>query len=1212
MKTRILMTLMALMVGTTLTAQTISDPYSLNFRTATVVPEANAEAWLTNINPAIEASFSQQFYKIIQFHTIPSNDLKQTLAEAGVTLLDYIPRNAFYAAFANDFDAPALQDAGIRAIVDVESDWKRSPLLYEGNFPGYALQEGGKISVLISWYANLEADAVIADLLGKGYQFIDRYDYGHYANFIIPVNQIEATAELPYVISLEPVNPEPEPENNTGRTLHRTNALSSDYTTGRHYDGTGVHVMLQDDGIIGPHVDYEGRIGAQNLGFNNGDHGDHCAGIIMAAGNIDPLARGNAPGADIYVYSANNYPGFTAIPTVYASLDMRITSTSYGDGCNTGYNSLARTLDQQVRNYASVMHVFSTGNSGTSNCGYGAGSGWGNITGGHKVGKNVISVANLNYTDGLATSSSRGPAHDGRIKPDLAAKGSEVWSTVDVNEYDHKSGTSMACPGVAGTLASLYHAYRDIYGGDDPTGGLAKAILLNTAEDLGNPGPDFKFGWGRINARRAVEVMEDGRFDSAVINQGDVVTLPVNVPSGTAQVRVMVYWTDYEATINTNWALVNDLDMTLTDPSNTTWLPWKLSHYPHPDSLNMPAYRGVDDRNNMEQVTLDNPATGTYTVEITGTSVPQGPQTCYIIWEFIPEEVVLTYPVGGESLVPGENETIRWDAFGEANSFTLEYSADNGATWDTIADGISGSDRFFTWTVAAGATGTGLVRVGDGNSVSQSEAPFTVLGVPCNITIDWACTDAIHVSWGAVPGATSYDVMVLGEKYMEVVGTTDQTQFTYEAAGLNDATWVTVRALGPEDAVGRRAYAIEKAVGTSNCAPTDAMLASIPSASWGIFPAILTVEPQSVTIEVYNNGTESITNPTVKFKLNNDTPFSETLSGTIDPGESAMHTFAQTIDISQTGSYVIRAWVEYGPDQNPDNDFLEIPVEVVESECISVGYVQNFDGWDNCASAPICEMYSCAVTDGWLNLTNEEYDDHDWRTYSGPTATAQTGPVYDHTTGTYDGKYLYIEPSLFCFNKEALLHTPCVDITNGVATKANLWVHAFGANLGWLHVDLFDGSGIYRDIIDPIEGSQANEWQELEIDLSPWAGEVIQLQFRGVTACDEKGDLAIDDFSLTDITADDPGILASEQSTLRLYPNPARDLVTVVVPRTTENNYQLRISSLFGQTILDQPLGIRNSGIREQINIQSVPAGVYVVEVMGSTERFVSRLIVTK
>ena len=67
------------------------------------------------------------------------------------------------------------------------------------------------------------------------------------------------------------------------------------------------------------------------------------------------------------------------------------------------------------------------------------------FTGGHKAGKNVVCVGNLTSTDGLANSSSRGPAEDGRIKPDVCAKGTGVYSTIDVNSYAYKTGTSMSC-----------------------------------------------------------------------------------------------------------------------------------------------------------------------------------------------------------------------------------------------------------------------------------------------------------------------------------------------------------------------------------------------------------------------------------------------------------------------------------------------------------------------------------------------------------------------------------------------------------------------------------------------------------------------------------------------------------------------------------------------------------------------------------------------
>ena len=68
------------------------------------------------------------------------------------------------------------------------------------------------------------------------------------------------------------------------------------------------------------------------------------------------------------------------------------------------------------------------------------------------MGKNVIAVGNVNDDDIIRNSSSRGPATDGRIKPDICAKGTSVYSTIDENDYSYKTGTSMACPGIAGSL----------------------------------------------------------------------------------------------------------------------------------------------------------------------------------------------------------------------------------------------------------------------------------------------------------------------------------------------------------------------------------------------------------------------------------------------------------------------------------------------------------------------------------------------------------------------------------------------------------------------------------------------------------------------------------------------------------------------------------------------------------------------------------------
>ena len=192
------------------------------------------------------------------------------------------------------------------------------------------------------------------------------------------------------------------------------------------------------------------------------------SGTLIGAGNLNPNNMGMARGSELFVV---NYVGsFLDSNTTMLINDgsIQITNSSYGDGCNDGYNSRARTVDSQINTEPTLLHVFSTGNSGTSNCGYGAGSGWGNITGGHKQGKNVIAVASTDFSGDLSGFSSRGPATDGRIKPDIAAHGEDVTQTTPNNNYTTSSGTSFSAPGLAGVSAQLYQVYMEANGGTLP------------------------------------------------------------------------------------------------------------------------------------------------------------------------------------------------------------------------------------------------------------------------------------------------------------------------------------------------------------------------------------------------------------------------------------------------------------------------------------------------------------------------------------------------------------------------------------------------------------------------------------------------------------------------------------------------------------------------------------------------------------------------
>lgn len=821
--------------------------------------------------------FHDRFFRIVVFETIPSNEEKAALRESGITLLDYLPQNAYYASISTSVDWSALENA---TVIEIAPEYKQSELLRDKNYPHWTLFGTDQIELIGFYFDPFSQEDAQKQLATIGGTVAAYDDYQKTMHVRVPLTALDALFTLDGFYYFETLPDMPEPENLAGRTDHRSNTLWTEYPGGLTYNGEGVTVMMQDDGFIGPHIDYTGRIDQTDCfgcsTSTSDTHGDHVSGTIMGAGNLNPEYRGMAHGVELKVYNSSD-ANYTLFPGLFDNEGVVITSKSYSNGCNAGYTSLSQLLDQQVYDRPQLTHVFSAGNSGTDDCGYGAGTGWGNITGGHKVGKNVIAVGNLSSTDFLANSSSRGPAEDGRIKPDICAVGTSVTSTGPDNIYFTISGTSMACPGVSGTIAQLYQAYRDLNGGNDPDAALIKSSILNTGEDLGNSGPDFKYGWGRINALRAYEVVSNNQYISSSISQGGTNTHSITVPAGVSELRIMTYWTDYEGSTSAAIALVNDLDMIVTDPNAIDFQPWVLDHTPNAANLDSPAQPGSDHLNNMEQVTIQDPASGTYTVTIDGYAIPQGPQNYYVVYYFVMDGITVTYPIGGEGIAPG-GSGVRWDASEGSTDFTLEYSTDNGSSWNMI--GTAAADvRYASWIVPNVVSGLAKVRVSRNSSSDESDAVFSIIGTPSNLEFEWVCPDSAKLVWNSVSGATGYEVSQLGTKYMDSIGTTTATSLVIQIPAATDG-WFSVRALGPDNARGERAVAIEKPTTEFGClwsTPTSAFTVDCESAGTGhcfdLTDASINTDGNSTFTWYFPGGTPSTStdqNPTVCYTTPGD------------------------------------------------------------------------------------------------------------------------------------------------------------------------------------------------------------------------------------------------------------------------------------------------------------------------------------------------------
>lgn len=1099
------------LLGTVVSAQTSTPTSRVKFQSGTyALPELTEDTYQQRT--AGERG-TDQVLRVLGVEQIWTEAQRSALEQAGLDILGYLPHKSYLAYMdLRDAHLQGLLGAnGLAFISPLLPEMKLTSQLHTGNVPDY-VWVGSQWEVYVEFYPATSKAAVEAHLQRQG-QILE--DLGNGFRTVVSPDQLRALANHPNITLVQQKEAPAETENMIGTKNHRSNAIRVPYAGGRAYDGTGVVVGHGDDGDIQTHIDFKGRVLANKSSPSYGAHGDHVAGTIFGAGNLDPDGEGQAPGAQLVYY---DYPdNLNDVDADYSNYDVRITASSYSNGCNAGYTAFTRQMDEDaIQNY-SLLHVFSAGNNGTANCNYGAGSGWGNITGGHKQGKNVIATANITGADLIAGSSSRGPAHDGRIKPDIAALGTNVYSCLSPNDYRSITGTSMACPGIAGVLAQLYDAYMQNHSGAEPAGGLMKAILTNTADDLGNPGPDFKYGYGRANALRAAKAIENSWFMADTIGQSQTDTLSIVVPAGLGELRVMVSWTDPQALVNAGTALVNNLNASLVLDAQT-WNPWVLNPTATATALNANAQRAVDSLNTSEQFTLANPSGGTYKVIVNGAAVPSGPQTYWVTWSFVEQDVELTYPVGGEILPAGTTIPVRWDAPDGTGTFALEYS-NNGGAWTSFATAAANA-RQATFSVPAGASDSLMLRISRGTQTDSVDFRLGFVGVPTNLNMDWACPDSFRVSWNMVPGASGYVVYLLGTEYMDPIDTVTTPWYVYQNINPFQTQWWTVSAITSGQRAGKRAFAEEKTPGLAGCPMNnDAVLAAVLSPA-GQIPNCQNTSALPVNVTLTNGGSDTLFSVPLAYQLGSGPVQRDTLVATIPATQSMPFSFSATLSFSGLGSYGVKVWTELSGDQNPYNDTLFSAFQIVQSDSTYLlPYVQNFDSFTNCGTVTNCGGTVCALGGDMHNAPTGIEDDHDWRTNATSTPSAGTGPTGGHTSGGGSGdKYLYLEASS-CTDLMAMVTTPCIDLTSASLPELKFWAHMFGNNMGELHVDVLSQGQWFLDVIQPIVGNQGNAWFEKTASLTPYVGQVIVVRFRGITGSGIASDMAIDDLSIVEVNS---------------------------------------------------------------------------------------------
>ncbi|NLH47995.1 MAG: S8 family serine peptidase [Myxococcales bacterium] len=601
-------------------------------------------------------------HALVQLAQTPTAAQRDALAAQGVRLLAAIPQHAYLAYIEPRRYGANKALSPFRLVAPLEAEDKMQPRLVAGDIDEYAYVGAGEVLLVAKFFADVPVKERPELLRSAGAEIVTMADSIDLA--YVTVAAPEDAWQLADLDGVQYVSiPEPawEPRNNKVRALVRANAV---HEPPYSVNGDGVPVLIFDGGIVPAttdgdaiHPDLKGRYTQGQTGMPDiTGHANHVSCTVAGNGAMsDGTYAGMAPGASIVSMdiTASALPGNFPFVQNNGDIDLSYKKAIEQYGVRTANNSIGANLgaNQPITKCAwmgdytmtsalidelvggkwsrPLIIVWAAGNEVTSGC-----PGTFYTIPPPSPAKNTISVGATSVLDEeIAFFSSRGPTDDGRLRPDIAAPGHEkdqgltmigthsCATLFGTPMYMDMSGTSQASPVVTGATALALEYWDKEIGGDDPPPALMKGFIIHSAVDLGNPGPDYTYGYGGLRIPPLLDLIHAGTFDTVTVEQGDDFVAKFK-KSGAGPVKVTIVWTDPPGAYQAKGNLVNDLDLVIIGPNGTQYDPWLLD----PTAPAQPAGKGADHLNNTEQVYIANAPSGDYEVHIKGNDVAQGPQ----------------------------------------------------------------------------------------------------------------------------------------------------------------------------------------------------------------------------------------------------------------------------------------------------------------------------------------------------------------------------------------------------------------------------------------------------------------------------------------------------------------------------------------------------------------------------------------------------------
>ncbi|MFC5046390.1 fibronectin type III domain-containing protein [Aquimarina hainanensis] len=943
----------------------------------------------------------------------------------------------------------------------------------------------------------------------------------------------------------------------------RANKIWRGGSTGLNLTGSGIEIGVWESGAASPtHQELRGST-------SNGDgalptnHGTHTGGTLIAKG-IVPAARGFASEATLKSYTAT---GMVAEAASFAAAGGILANNSNSPIGPYGlYDDNARDMDNVAYNAPFYLHCKSAGNNGGR---------YGSIYG-NQLAKNLFVVANANdvpnYTGPtsvtMASSSTYGPPKDWRVKPDITNNGVDVYSSDAISDtsYSSKTGTSMSTPATAGTVALLQQYYKS-KNGVYMKAATAKALVIGTADEIGaHDGPDFRGGWGLVNAERAAAVITNNGAAAVIeetrLRSGGTYTRSIT-SDGRTPLAVTVVWNDPAGTPTSGnaLALVNDLDLRVIG-GNNTYFPWVMVPNATYDNYTDPAQKGDNFRDNVEKIDAVLPA-GTYRIEVThkGTlsnnsqdfslvingiktnpdTIPPTPPTnvtavgvysttIALSWNAATDNIgVTSYEIFQDGVRVGTSTDTAYTVTGLRSLTTYRFyvKAKDGA------GNVSTNSNTVSVTTVATPACTGVT------SFPYTESFETDFGVWVNATTDdiqWTRDSGGTPSTGTGPSSgqqgayyiyteastnvspvgSPNKVAILDSPCIDLKGTADYSmEFGYHMKGT---AMGTMELLVSTDN-GVTYSSLWSKTGTQGSNWNQARVSLSPYAG-----SVIKLRIKGVTGSGWSSDMALDNLRILEMVPDNESPTPPTavMASSVSSNSILLSWTASTDNVGVTGYDIFQDGVKVGTSASSSYQVVGLsPTTAYRFYVRATDAAGNISGNSNVVNvtttaSPSCSgvsvfPYTESFETGLGMWTNELGDDIQWTRDSGGTPSFGTGP----SSGQQGAYYLYTEASSNTTpvgnpNKVALLTSDCIDLSAGSNYSLEFGYHMRGNAMGKMEVLLSTDDGNTYTSIWSRSGSQGSNWNQAVVALSNYAGTVIKLQIKGVTGNSWSSDMAID------------------------------------------------------------------------------------------------------